>query len=331
MFQIYGSIAAFFFPLSLMIVSYYYTTKKLRRSDDPATAGRLRRAPGVNHKGLRREKDVLHSSFSNGTNFNNYVLNGTWKKYSRELELSSTTSDTNNNVIAHQCDMQMPAHSKYTTEQRKQIVGKKLSYEYINSALPSNGMPQGEQQKLLARVSEVRRSSSYIRREVCVEQRIKPKLTFLKKTKSTIAMATTRRKGSATRQVDKEKKATQVSVNMFCHLLQRHTICCTRTAAKNKCHSNAFSLEDFLSYPKPCSTIVLQCLQVLRIVFGAFVLCWAPFFIMNVVTAICAIKNYSCNISPVVMDIVLWLGYFESLVNPIIYTIINKNFQKAFK
>lgn len=69
--------------------------------------------------------------------------------------------------------------------------------------------------------------------------------------------------------------------------------------------------------------------KVLGVVFFTFVVLWAPFFILNMVPAVCA--DCERRISSWVFDFVLWLGYASSMVNPIFYTIFNKVFRQAFK
>ncbi|XP_055699282.1 D(2) dopamine receptor A-like isoform X2 [Phlebotomus papatasi] len=66
--------------------------------------------------------------------------------------------------------------------------------------------------------------------------------------------------------------------------------------------------------------------KVLGVVFFTFVLCWSPFFILNIIFA--AWPN--CHVPENVVDICLWLGYVSSTINPIIYTIFNKTFRAAF-
>ncbi|XP_047034730.1 probable G-protein coupled receptor No18 isoform X1 [Helicoverpa zea] len=69
--------------------------------------------------------------------------------------------------------------------------------------------------------------------------------------------------------------------------------------------------------------------KVLGVVFFTFVILWAPFFILNMVPAVC--PDCEERISPWVYDFALWLGYASSMVNPIFYTIFNKIFRQAFK
>ncbi|CAH1124045.1 unnamed protein product [Ceutorhynchus assimilis] len=66
--------------------------------------------------------------------------------------------------------------------------------------------------------------------------------------------------------------------------------------------------------------------KTLAIITGAFVLCWLPFFIMAVIMPIDAdiFDKY-------VVSVFLWLGYFNSTLNPIIYTIFSPEFRHAFK
>ncbi|GAB6018897.1 hypothetical protein CHUAL_000554 [Chamberlinius hualienensis] len=66
--------------------------------------------------------------------------------------------------------------------------------------------------------------------------------------------------------------------------------------------------------------------KVLGLVFSTFVICWGPFFILNIVFAACP----SCHVSINIVDTCLWLGYVSSTINPIIYTIFNKTFKEAF-
>lgn len=67
--------------------------------------------------------------------------------------------------------------------------------------------------------------------------------------------------------------------------------------------------------------------RVLGIITGAFIACWLPFFILAVTVPFC---GKSCKIPPQVFSVFLWLGYFNSLLNPIIYTIFNPSFRDAF-
>ncbi|KAK3094767.1 hypothetical protein FSP39_005952 [Pinctada imbricata] len=69
-----------------------------------------------------------------------------------------------------------------------------------------------------------------------------------------------------------------------------------------------------------------RAVRTLGIVVGCFIVCWLPFFIVTLVKPLCQ----NC-INKIVEDIVLWLGYFNSACNPVIYTFFNKDFRAAFR
>ncbi|UJR08344.1 hypothetical protein I4U23_012615 [Adineta vaga] len=65
--------------------------------------------------------------------------------------------------------------------------------------------------------------------------------------------------------------------------------------------------------------------KVLGVVMGCFILCWLPFFIEE---TICGI--FRLTIHEKVISVLTWLGYFNSLLNPVIYTIFAPDFRQAF-
>ncbi|XP_048747506.2 5-hydroxytryptamine receptor 1D-like [Ostrea edulis] len=64
---------------------------------------------------------------------------------------------------------------------------------------------------------------------------------------------------------------------------------------------------------------------VLGIVMATFIVCWAPFFTLYVIKALC-----SC-IPDIAFNVFFWAGYCNSALNPIIYTVFNRDFRHAFK
>ncbi|XP_015917655.1 probable G-protein coupled receptor No18 [Parasteatoda tepidariorum] len=67
--------------------------------------------------------------------------------------------------------------------------------------------------------------------------------------------------------------------------------------------------------------------QVLGVVMGVFVLCWMPFFLMYVILPFCE----NCEISNLMVNFITWLGYMNSTLNPVIYTVFNVDFRKSFQ
>ncbi|XP_028294790.1 5-hydroxytryptamine receptor 1B [Gouania willdenowi] len=65
--------------------------------------------------------------------------------------------------------------------------------------------------------------------------------------------------------------------------------------------------------------------KTLGIILGAYIVCWLPFFIYTLLVGTCD----TC-FNQELFDFFTWLGYLNSLINPIIYTMSNEDFKKAF-
>ncbi|XP_072264714.1 5-hydroxytryptamine receptor 1E isoform X2 [Pyxicephalus adspersus] len=66
--------------------------------------------------------------------------------------------------------------------------------------------------------------------------------------------------------------------------------------------------------------------RILGLILGAFMLSWLPFFIKELIVGLSL-----CTVSPEVADFLTWLGYVNSLINPLLYTSFNDDFKIAFK
>ncbi|KAK7930118.1 hypothetical protein WMY93_006513 [Mugilogobius chulae] len=66
---------------------------------------------------------------------------------------------------------------------------------------------------------------------------------------------------------------------------------------------------------------------VLAVVIGVFVVCWFPFFFTYMLKTLCV----SCYVPLTLFKFFFWFGYCNSALNPIIYTIFNNDFRRAFK
>lgn len=89
-----------------------------------------------------------------------------------------------------------------------------------------------------------------------------------------------------------------------------------------RCHSKRLENPDFRSNlqhkPKTISAAKeRRGVKVLGIILGCFTICWTPFFIMYVVMQFCS----SCEVNPHIWMFITWLGYSNSAMNPIIYTV----------
>lgn len=68
--------------------------------------------------------------------------------------------------------------------------------------------------------------------------------------------------------------------------------------------------------------------KVLGVVFFTFVILWTPFFVINFASGLIDLEG-----DQVVkwISISQWLGYLSSVINPVIYTVFNRDFRRAFR
>ncbi|KAM6970563.1 5-hydroxytryptamine receptor 1F [Aplochiton taeniatus] len=98
----------------------------------------------------------------------------------------------------------------------------------------------------------------------------------------------------------------------------------TARSARSESQSKACSLK---GRPRISGSRERRAASTLGLILGAFVVCWLPFFLKEVIVNTCS----SCGTSVGMADFLTWLGYLNSLINPLIYTIFNEDFKKAFQ
>ncbi|XP_064484806.1 tyramine/octopamine receptor-like isoform X2 [Ornithodoros turicata] len=64
----------------------------------------------------------------------------------------------------------------------------------------------------------------------------------------------------------------------------------------------------------------------LALVVGGFVICWLPFFTAYVIEPFCD----ACSLPTVASSCLVWLGWINSTINPLIYALNNSDFREAF-
>lgn len=71
----------------------------------------------------------------------------------------------------------------------------------------------------------------------------------------------------------------------------------------------------------------MKAAKTIAVVIGGFLVCWLPFFVIVVGHA------YSTSFKPpyALFNVIKWLAYFNSCLNPLIYTCMNRTYRRAFK
>lgn len=107
--------------------------------------------------------------------------------------------------------------------------------------------------------------------------------------------------------------------------------------SSRKSRASSKSMELFSSRRKRRSTVSRKKVSaarekrftfVLAVVMGVFVVCWFPFFFSYSLYGIC---REPCQVPVTLFKFFFWIGYCNSSLNPVIYTIFNQDFRRAFQ
>lgn len=71
----------------------------------------------------------------------------------------------------------------------------------------------------------------------------------------------------------------------------------------------------------------IQSSHLSRLSKGVFIVCWLPFFVMALILTLMP----DLDVPKLLLSFILWLGYANSLLNPVIYTIFSPDFRNAFR
>ncbi|XP_078265000.1 histamine H2 receptor-like isoform X1 [Rhinoraja longicauda] len=70
--------------------------------------------------------------------------------------------------------------------------------------------------------------------------------------------------------------------------------------------------------------------RTMSIIISVFVMCWLPYFVLNVWLAVHGAEG-SSEVVVHVFKVITWLGYCNSTINPMLYAFLNRDFQRALK
>lgn len=65
--------------------------------------------------------------------------------------------------------------------------------------------------------------------------------------------------------------------------------------------------------------------KTLGIVMGVFIVCWLPFFVVNLLSGFCI---QCIEHEEIVSAVVTWLGWINSSMNPVIYACWSRDFRR---
>ena len=103
----------------------------------------------------------------------------------------------------------------------------------------------------------------------------------------------------------------------------------TRRNNDRKRKSRAFSITGTSMLKKN-----IKAAKSLAIIVGAFFLCWYPFTIVSMAVNACVRLDLSCSLLPPPMyveQLLLIFGFLNSMLNPFLYGLHNKEFKKTYK
>lgn len=322
-FLIYGSLAAFFIPLLIMLIAYSLTIHILNQQARRCAENAKKGAPQIRRSlsRRRRSRDLkagqLHKKPSHGL-ANIHTANGL--NFAKKLQTQLTQLDR---TKSHPSERE-PLHAK---EKRKSR----------DSSSPSPSPQVARIQMQFSRLS-----SQNSEGDVDSSGAASPAVTNRLAASMAASLADTRDAGATPSETaslgeterDGSESPAAAGAGAAAGPARRRGGS-PRLQALVKKHSAAIKVASVLmqkssesKHKRELNTVKTErkAVKVLGTMFFIFVLCWGPFFSLNFAMGVCE----SCDIDVILFKVFLWLGYVSSLLNPVIYTIFNRTFKQTF-
>ena len=126
----------------------------------------------------------------------------------------------------------------------------------------------------------------------------------------------------ANKQAKAIEKLTRICGSSMEHLNKVHI-----NGTANDNHSPTRTLDNSLPHDRKKMKREHKAAKTLGIIMGVFLFCWLPFFLWYMTQNLC---GDACDTPDIVVDILFWIGYINSAVNPLIYAAFNQDFKTAF-
>ncbi|CAF0757037.1 unnamed protein product [Rotaria sordida] len=350
-FVIYGSVVSFVIPLIIVIIMYTLTVRRLKKQirqcqtqlaqEQLARAASLVAKPFLRRHIPTRETTSTNPTVTNTSQWTPMSTRALKRTRLRQIQASLEYSEESaDNISLQQQQQQQKQHQHQQQQQQQQeqsdqesqieekpIVSQDLILQvstktspHIEYACPKNpfcqlkctcNYQQQEQQQQQHQLETVFEPESHINRlkylNCCTTTSSSPTLRRHYSPKSypiSLPMSTSSNQSLTSSNRSKSRPNTRRTW---------HRLTITSNIGISRTKSSAVRNEQ-------------KAVKVLGVVFVIFVIAWFPFCIMNLLQGVCQ----RCSINPNILSGFVWLGYVSSTINPLVYTIFNRNFRLKF-